>query len=76
MHSDGPKEVTMVKNVHPVERVGRVVVGALLASMAFWGPTNYWFLLGLVLVPGGLLGWCPLYWLLGINTATYFSGRG
>ena len=66
----------MVKNVHPVDKGSRVVVGELLASMAFWGPTNYWFLLGLVMVPGGLLGWCPLYWLLGINTATYFSGRG
>jgi len=66
----------MVKNVHPVERVVRIVVGAFLASMAFWGPTNNWYLLGLVLVPGGLIGWCPLYWLLGINTATHFSERG
>jgi len=66
----------MVKNVHPVERVFRVVAGAFLTSMAFWGPMNYWFLLGLVLVPGGLMGWCPLYWLLGINTETYFSRRG
>ena len=68
-------EVTMVKNVHPIERVIRVIAGALLASMAFCGPANYWFLLGLTLIPGGLLGWCPLYWLLGVNTATYFSGR-
>ena len=65
----------MIKNVHPVERAVRIIVGAFLASMAFWGPTNYWFLFGLVLVPGGLIGWCPLYWLLGVNTATYFSAR-
>jgi hypothetical protein len=35
----------MVKNVHPVEKLIRVIAGAFLASMAFWGPTNYWFVL-------------------------------
>ncbi len=58
----------MKKNIHQVERVVRVVGGAGLASLAFWGPTNYWFLLGLVPVATGLLGWCPPYALLGIST--------
>lgn len=58
----------MKKNIHPVERIVRVVVGLGLASMAFWGPQNAWFLLGLIPVATGLLGWCPPYSLLGINT--------
>ena len=58
----------MVKNIHPVERVIRVVVGAFLASMAFWGPRSYWYLLGLLPVITGSIGWCPPYQLLGINT--------
>jgi hypothetical protein len=58
----------MVKNIHPVERVIRVIVGALLASMAFWGPTNYWFLLGLLPFITGLIGWCPPYQVFGIST--------
>ncbi len=58
----------MKKNIHPVERAVRVVVGLFLASMAFWGPSNYWFLLGLIPVATGFLGWCPPYALFGINT--------
>jgi len=58
----------MIKNVHPIERGIRVIVGLSVASMAFWGPSNLWFLLGLVPVITGALGWCPPYSLLGINT--------
>ena len=58
----------MVKNIHPVERAIRVILGALLASMAFWGPGNYWFLLGLLPFTTGLIGWCPPYQWLGIST--------
>jgi hypothetical protein len=58
----------MKKNIHPVERMVRIVGGTALASLAFWGPTNMWFLLGLVPLLTGLMGWCPPYQLLGINT--------
>lgn len=58
----------MQKNIHPVERAVRIVVGLGLASLAFWGPKNYWFLLGLIPAATGLVGWCPPYALLGINT--------
>lgn len=58
----------MKKNIHPVERVIRIIIGALIASLAFWGPTNYWFLLGLIPLFTGLVGWCPPYQLFGIST--------
>ena len=58
----------MKKNIHPVERVIRFILGALIASLAFWGPANYWFLLGLMPMITGLVGWCPPYQLFGINT--------
>ena len=58
----------MTKNIHPYERIARGLIGLSVASLAFWGPTNLWFLLGLVPVATGLLGWCPPYSLLGINT--------
>ena len=59
----------MQPNIHKIERVIRVVVGGGLASLAFWGPQNPWFLLGLIPLATGLLGSCPAYTLLGINTA-------
>jgi hypothetical protein len=58
----------MKKNIHPVERVVRIVIGASLASMAFWGPSNPWFLLGLIPLATGLVGRCPPYAMLGIST--------
>ena len=58
----------MKKNIHPIERAVRVLVGLGLVSMAFVGPQNLWFLLGLIPVVTGLVGWCPPYSLLGINT--------
>ena len=58
----------MQKNIHPIERVVRVVVGIVLTTMAFVGPANPWFLLGMIPVLTGAIGWCPPYQLLGINT--------
>lgn len=58
----------MKKNIHSIERVVRVVVGIVLVSMAFVGPENLWFLLGLIPLATGLIGTCPPYAILGINT--------
>ncbi len=58
----------MTQNIHSIERVLRIVVGAGLTTMAFWGPTNMWFLLGLIPMATGIVGWCPPYAMLGINT--------
>ena len=58
----------MKTNIHPVERAVRILLGAILISLAFWGPANPWFLLGALPLATGLLGWCPPYALLGIST--------
>ena len=55
-------------NIHPIERIVRVVAGLGLVSLVFIGPENKWFLLGLIPVATGLIGWCPAYTLLGIST--------
>lgn len=58
----------MKKNIHSIERIVRIIVGLILVSMAFAGPANLWFLLGLVPLATGLMGWCPPYAMCGINT--------
>ena len=58
----------MTQNIHNVERVIRIVLGAGLISLAFVGPANPWFFLGAVPLATGLIGWCPPYAMLGINT--------
>lgn len=57
-------------NIHPLERMIRVVGGVVLMSLAFWGPRNPWFLLAAIPTVTGFLGWCPLYTLLGISTCS------
>lgn len=66
----------MKTNIHKTERIIRVLLGVLLTSFAFVGPANPWFLLGLIPVATGLLGWCPPYALLGINTCKTFNKVG
>ena len=58
----------MKTNIHPVERVVRIIAGAFLISLAFWGPGSPWFLLGVIPLLTGLVGWCPPYALLGFST--------
>ena len=58
----------MKTNIHPIERVVRIVAGIGLTSMAFVGPQNPWFYLGVVPLLTGILGWCPPYQLLGFST--------
>lgn len=61
----------MKTNINNVERALRVVVGLFLMSLTFWGPSNTWFILGIIPVITGLIGWCPLYTSLGVNTCRF-----
>jgi hypothetical protein len=62
------KEFLMTKNIGGTERVLRVVAGLVLVALAATGQLGAWAWLGLVPVATGLVGWCPPYSLLGINT--------
>lgn len=56
------------KNEGKVDRGLRVVVGLAVLSLAFVGPETAWGWVGLVPLITGLVGVCPLYSILGINT--------
>ncbi len=58
----------MPKNEGTIDRVLRIIVGLALLSIVFLGPQTLWGLLGLVPLATGLIGNCPLYSILGINT--------
>lgn len=56
-------------NVHPVDRWIRIVVGTVLIIMAFQNNSiNSWYLLGVIPLLTGIIGFCPVYYLLGLNT--------
>lgn len=58
----------MTKNIGGIERIVRIVAGLILIALAATGTVGLWGWLGLVPMATGLIGWCPPYSLLGINT--------
>lgn len=58
----------MKKNEGFIDRTLRSVVGLGLLAAAVEGSFSPWGYVGIVPLVTGLLGWCPLYTLLGINT--------
>jgi hypothetical protein len=66
----------MVANVGGIDRTLRIVVGIVLIAMFFVleGPARSVGLLGLVALVTGLVSFCPLYTVLGINTCPVKKG--
>jgi len=63
-------------NITTLDRIIRVIVGALLAGDVLTGlqvPEGW---IGLILIVTGLLGICPVYSLFGINTKTMGENVG
>ncbi len=58
----------MKANVGFVDRVIRIVAGIVLVSLVFVGPATPWGWIGLVPLVTGLVGWCPAYSLLHLDT--------
>lgn len=58
----------MKVNEGGLDRVIRIVVGLAILSLVFVGPHTPWGYLGLVPFVTGIVGFCPAYALLGLNT--------
>jgi hypothetical protein len=65
---EGVMSRLFARNTGNVDRVIRVIVGALLVGNVFVGLKTVVGWIGLVLIITGLFGTCPVYSLLGINT--------
>lgn len=62
------KGVIMKKNVGGIDKVLRILVGVVLLLLTFTGTIGLWGWIGVVPLVTGLMGYCPLYPLLGLNT--------
>ena len=58
----------MTQNIGKIERVIRAIVGIGLISLVFIGPQTVWGWIGVVPLATAIIGWCPPYAMLGINT--------
>lgn len=58
----------MTTNESKIDRIVRVAVGIVLLALVFVGPKTWLGLIGLVPLVTGLVGYCPLYRIIGIGT--------
>ncbi|MDG5974145.1 hypothetical protein H010_02712 [Hydrogenophaga taeniospiralis CCUG 15921] len=58
----------MSKNEGGIDRILRIVAGLALIAAAATGAIGVWGYIGVVPLLTGLMGWCPVYTLLGLNT--------
>ncbi len=55
-------------NAGTIDRIIRVALGVALLSLTIIGPKSMLGFIGLVPLATGLIGFCPLYSVLGIKT--------
>jgi hypothetical protein len=58
----------MTANIGNADRIARIVVGLLLIALAASGTVGVWGYIGIVPLATGLVNWCPIYRILGIDT--------
>ncbi|MDA0187900.1 YgaP family membrane protein [Roseicyclus sp.] len=63
----------MSRNEGNIDRALRIIAGLALLALVFVGPQTPWGWIGIVPLVTGLVGFCPLYRLLGINTCALKS---
>ncbi|MES9971614.1 MAG: DUF2892 domain-containing protein [Candidatus Thiodiazotropha sp.] len=60
----------MTKNVGGIERIIRIIAGLAILAWGFLlsDPINWWGAIGAVPLVTGLVSFCPMWTLFGINT--------
>ena len=58
----------MKTNEGGIDRGLRIVAGLVLIGLALAGTIGSWVWIGIIPLATGLIGWCPLYTMLGFNT--------
>lgn len=58
----------MKANEGTADRIFRVILGLAILSLVVVGPQSMWGLVGLVPLLTGLMGFCPLYKVIGFSS--------
>ena len=64
----------MKSNVGGIDRIVRAVAGLVLITLAATGIVGLWGWIGIIPLLTGLIGRCPAYPLLGMNTCPMKKG--
>jgi len=63
-----PRSFAVTKNEGTIDRALRIVFGLVILALVVVGPKTPFGFLGLVPLVTGILGFCPLYRLVGLRT--------
>lgn len=55
-------------NIGNLDRWIRIVIGVVLIGLAAFNITGVWAYIGIIPLATGIVRWCPLYTLLGVQT--------
>ncbi len=58
----------LCRNLGPVDRALRAILGLILISLTVVGPQSWWGLVGLLPLLTAFAGSCPAYTLFGLST--------
>jgi hypothetical protein len=58
----------MKSNVGGIDKILRIVAGIALIAWVLLGSGPLWAWIGVIPLATGLMGWCPLYPILGLST--------
>ncbi|QEQ95436.1 YgaP family membrane protein [Neptunomonas concharum] len=58
----------MEKNIGTIDKIVRILVGLALIALVFVGPQTPWGWIGVPVILIALVGWCPLYKLVGFSS--------
>lgn len=58
----------MTRNLGQLDRIARLVLGALLIVLASIGTIGVWGYVGVILVGTAFLNFCPIYRVFGFKT--------
>ncbi len=60
----------LTRNLGNLDRMARLVIGALLVVLALFGTIGVWGWVGLILVATAFMNFCPIYRILGMKTCS------
>jgi len=66
----------MTPNVGTIDKWLRIVVGIVLIALAIFGVIGWWGYIGIIPLATGLINFCPVYRLIGMNTRDKDTGQG
>lgn len=58
----------MKLNVGTIDKGLRIIAGIVLIALTLMGTIGVWGWIGVVPLVTGLMGYCPLYQVIGVNT--------